>query len=49
MELTFAYANSSGIEKFNEQLDAGNFESGDAELIDIEAVREYGIVPNDIP
>lgn len=46
---TFAYANSSGIEKFNEQLDAGNFESGDAELIDIEAVREYGIVPNDIP
>ncbi len=46
---TFAYANSSGIEKFNEQLDAGSFESGDAELIDIEAVREYGIVPNDIP
>ena len=46
---TFAYANNSGIEKFNEQLDAGNFDSGDAELIDIEAVREYGIVPNDIP
>ena len=46
---TFAYANSSGIEKYNEQLDAGNFESGDAELIDIETVREYGIVPNDIP
>lgn len=46
---TFAYANSSGIEKFNEQLDAGNFESGEAELIDIEAVRKYGIVPNDIP
>ena len=46
---TFAYANNSGIEKFNEQVDAGNFESGEAELIDIEAVREYGIMPNDIP
>ena len=46
---TFAYANNSGIEKFNEQVDAGNFDSGDAELIDIEAIRKYGIIPNDIP
>ena len=46
---TFAYANNSGIEKYTEQVDAGNFESGAAELIDIEAVREYGIMPNDIP
>ena len=46
---TFAQANKSGIEKFNEQVEAGNFESGDAELIDIEAVRKYGIKPNDIP
>ncbi len=46
---TFAYANNSGIEKYTEQVDAGNFESGAAELIDIEAIREYGIVPNDIP
>ena len=46
---TFAYANNSGIEKYTEQVDAGNFESGAAELIDIEAIREYGIMPNDIP
>lgn len=46
---SYAYANSSAIEKFNELVDAGNFESGEAELIDIEAVRKYGIVPNDIP
>ena len=46
---TFAYANNSGIEKYTAQVDAGNFESGAAELIDIEAVREYGIMPNDIP
>ncbi|MBR2211813.1 MAG: hypothetical protein IJ896_10240 [Fibrobacter sp.] len=46
---SYAYANSSAIEKFNELVDAGSFESGEAELIDIEAVRKYGIVPNDIP
>ena len=48
-ESTFAYANKSGIDKFNAQKEAGNFESGAAELIDIEAVRKYGIMPNDIP
>jgi hypothetical protein len=48
-ESTFSYANKSGIDKFNAQKEAGNFESGEAELIDIEAVRKYGIMPNDIP
>jgi len=45
---SYAYANNSAIEKYNEQVAAGNFDTGDAELIDIEAVRKYGIVPNDI-
>lgn len=46
---TFKYANSSAIDSYNEEVDAGTFESGESELIDIEKVRRYGIMPNDIP
>ncbi len=46
---TFKYANSSAIDSYNEEVDAGTFESGESELIDIEKVRLYGIMPNDIP
>lgn len=46
---TFNYANSSAIDRYNEEVDAGTFESGESELIDIEKVRKYGIMPNDIP
>lgn len=46
---TFKYANSSAIDRYNEEVDAGTFESGESELIDIEKVRRYGIMPNDIP
>ena len=46
---TFAFANKSAIDTFNEEADAGHFESGEASLIDIKTVREYGIMPNNIP
>lgn len=46
---TFKYANSSAIDRYNEEVDAGTFKSGESELIDIEKVRKYGIMPNDIP
>ena len=46
---TYKYANNSAIERYNEEVDAGTFESGESELIDIEKVRKYGIMPNDIP
>ena len=46
---TFEYANSSATDRYNEEVDAGTFESGESELIDIEKVRQYGIMPNDIP
>lgn len=46
---TFKYANSSAIDRYNEEVDAGTFESGESELIDIQIVRLYGIMPNDIP
>lgn len=48
-ESPFAYANKSGIDKYNEQVEADNFKTGAASLIDIQAVREYGIMPNNIP
>lgn len=46
---TFKYANSSATDSYNEEVEAGTFESGESELIDIEKVRKYGIMPNDIP
>ncbi len=46
---TFKYANSSATDRYNEEVEAGTFESGESELIDIEKVRQYGIMPNDIP
>ncbi len=46
---TFEHANSSATDRYNEEVNAGTFESGESELIDIEKVRQYGIMPNDIP
>lgn len=46
--VSYEYANSIGIEKFSEQRELGNFDSGESELIDLEEVRDYGIMPNDI-
>lgn len=46
---TFAEAVNKGIENFQEQQELGNFESGDAEIIQLQKVREFGIMPNEIP
>lgn len=45
---TFDYANESALERYNEEVSAGTFESGESELIDLEKVREFGILPNNI-
>lgn len=45
---TFDDANELAIECYNEEVFAGTFESGESELIDLEKVREYGILPNNI-
>ena len=41
---SYASANNSAIEEYNKQVAAGNFDTGDAELIDMAQVRKYGIV-----
>lgn len=45
---TAADAINSAIKRYSEEVKAGNFTSGASELIDIEAVRKFGILPNDI-
>jgi hypothetical protein len=46
---TFAGAVKSANDKYNEQVELGNFSSGDAEVIEIDNARKFGIMPNDIP
>lgn len=46
---TYQDANNSGLERFREEQGMGNFENGSSELIELAKVREYGIIPNDIP
>jgi hypothetical protein len=46
---TFAGAVKSANDRYNEQVDLGNFTSGDAEIIDIENARKFGIIANDVP
>lgn len=46
---TFAGAVKSANDKYNEQVELGNFTSGDAEVIEIDNARKFGIMPNDIP
>ena len=46
---TFAQANESGTEKFSEQKNLGNFESGKASIVMINYARLVGIMPNNIP
>lgn len=48
-ESSFSYANSAAIKRYNEEVTDGTFASGESELIDLEKVRRYGIMPNDIP
>lgn len=46
---TFTGAVKSANDRYNEQVDLGNFTSGDAEIIDIENARKFGIIANDVP
>lgn len=48
-DATFAEAYNSGIDKFAEQQELGNFESGKSSLLFLEDARKYGITPNKIP
>ncbi|MCQ2055497.1 MAG: hypothetical protein MJY82_09450 [Fibrobacter sp.] len=48
-DATFDQAYNSAVEKYNSEVEAGNFESGDTEIISIKDARKYGIMPNDIP
>lgn len=45
----FAEAYQKGMDEFNEELTAGNFENGTSEIVSIDDAREYGIMPNDVP
>lgn len=46
---TFESANSIAIETYKEQVTTEALASGDAEVTELSKVREYGILPNDIP
>ena len=46
---TFVDANNAGIEEWQEQIDLGNFDTGDAVIVRMEDVRQFGIMPNNIP
>lgn len=46
---TFVDANNAGIEEWQEQQDLGNFDTGDAVIVRMEDVRQFGIMPNNIP
>lgn len=49
VKTTFAQAQKYAKDHYDEEVAAGTFESGESELIDIEKVRMYGIMPNNIP
>ena len=46
---TFVDANNAGIEKWQKQKDLGNFDTGEAVMVRMEDVRQFGIMPNNIP
>lgn len=46
---TFVDANNAGIEEWQEQIDLGNFDTGKATTVRMEDVRQFGIMPNNIP
>ena len=48
-DATFGGAYLAGAEKFNQQLEAGNFENGTSQIMELAELRAYGITPNDIP
>lgn len=48
-DATFEEANEKARETFTEEVSAEAQKSGDAEVILLDAVRKYGIMPNDIP
>lgn len=45
----FKDAVNSARTTYQEQVEAGNFESGDASLVSIDIAREAGITPNNVP
>ena len=46
---TFVDANNAGIEEWQEQIDLGNFDTGKATTVRMEDVRQFGIMPNNVP
>lgn len=48
-DATFGGAYLAGVEKFNQQLEAGNFEDGTSQIMELAELRMYGITPNDVP
>jgi len=46
---SFESAYNSGIDKFNEQQELGNFENEKSSILFLEDARKFGITPNDIP
>lgn len=48
-DATFGDAYEAGVDTFNEQLEAGNFDNGKSEILELKKIREYRITPNDIP
>ena len=46
---TFTDANNRGIEEYNQQMENGNFTTGESSIIPIDFMREIGIMPNSIP
>jgi NifB/MoaA-like Fe-S oxidoreductase len=47
--LTYEKAKESAAKTFQEQVEAGNFETGDAVIVEINELRLKGIMPNNIP
>ena len=46
---TFEYAFESAAKRFNEEVDEGNFESGESSIMFLKDARKYGVLPNGIP
>ena len=46
---TFADALNSGNQKFDQEQESGNFETGASTVVDVAEARKYGVRPNDIP
>ena len=48
-DATFADANEIAREEFTENVTDKTIKSGDAQVIMLDDVRSYGIMPNDVP